>query len=360
MSIPVVDELRPLPLGIILALYPYDARTAQEIQRAPDSGGSPGTFVTIGYAEPGARTYWDIIGGAGPYWYRARHVRPGATSSAWTHAVSGTPRIIGEIPNVPKLRAPAIEVAWTRASSTTAALDLTITDPDRLVTAVRFNKREGSETADAFTGWVTTWDRSTGTIGTDGTLVRGEDVLVEAGQESMIRWEVDYVDEDGTAHTIAGAQTSQNADENSVTVYWQAVAADPINDTVPYDKSNGDLRNRTAGLNYYNLAARLPVGVIVTEVAANLYRQDTNGTAVFTFVETWEAGDTVNTVVYGPGTHATTAWDIVTVGSLSITIAATRAYSFSITLDNLAGAAADERLLWVRATYTRKSQAQVI
>lgn len=364
MSVPVIERLRPLGIGVVLALYPSDPTLAQELQRAPSIPGmvapDAAAAITIGYATPGARAAIDLNGATGPWWYRARQIRTSATEGPWTHWVGPvTPAPIPyQIPNVPKLRAPVVQAAWERESSTTAELTLTISDLDRLVTAVRFNKRQGSEAADTFTGWVTTWDSTTGTIGTDGTLIFEEDVLVEAGQESIIQWEVDFVDEDGNTQTVAGAQTSQNADEDETTVYWDAVDANPDDETVPVDKSNGDLRNRTAGSRGYSIGARLPPGVVITEVAANLYRQDTNGTARLQFIEKWEAGDVVSTVVNGNYDHATTAWDIVSSGALSITVVATRKYTFRIALDNDAGAAADERCLWVRATYTRKSQAQ--
>jgi hypothetical protein len=362
MSIPVVEELRPLPLGIILALYPSNPTQAIEIERAPDSGGSPdtGSAVTVGVAEPGDRIFWDIVGGAGPYHYRTRHIRPNATPSAYTHWVAARPVVVGKIPNVPKLRAPSVQADWSRVTSTTATLTLTIYDPDRVVAAARLNKREGSEAADVFTGFVTTWDTSTGTIGTDAQLTRAENVTVEAGQESIIRWEVEYVDDDGVTHKIAGAQASQNSDEDSTTVYWPASSANALDDTVPVDRSNGDLRNRTAGSRQYVIYARLPVGVIVTQVAANLYRQDTDGTAQVQFIERFEASDIVSTTIIATLTHATTGYDVVTSGALSTTVANLRVYTFAITLDNASGAAADERLLWCRVTYTRKSQAQRI
>lgn len=142
------------------------------------------------------------------------------------------------------------------------------------------------------------------------------------------------------------------------TVYIHGVAATPSDDTVPVDRSNSDLRNRTAGSQSYELTVVLPPGVVVTQVAANLYRQDTNGTAQVQFVERFEAGDIVSTVILATLTHATTAWDVVASGTLSTTVANLRVYTFSVTLDNASGAAADERLLWCRVTYRRSSVGQ--
>lgn len=107
MSIPVIEEIRPLPLGIALALYPgRDAPdTGVEIQRAPDSGGAPdvGAAVTIATLPTSDRALVDYVGGAGPYHYRARHVRGSATPGAYTSWVKAKPTVIPAVlPNIPQ------------------------------------------------------------------------------------------------------------------------------------------------------------------------------------------------------------------------------------------------------------------
>lgn len=105
MSVPVIDELRPLPFGIVLAVQPArDQVSGIEIQRDTDSAGSPaGSPVTVAVLEPGAQTYMDIIGGAGPYHYRARSVRANATASSWTSYVKAKPtNLPASLPNIPQ------------------------------------------------------------------------------------------------------------------------------------------------------------------------------------------------------------------------------------------------------------------
>jgi len=91
---PGIDlELVPAPTGIGLDF---------ELERAPDSGGSPGTYAQIAFI-PGnqmagrAYPYRDRlpIDGA-TYWYRGRHSGAGVTAGGYTSAVSGTP---GWLPN---------------------------------------------------------------------------------------------------------------------------------------------------------------------------------------------------------------------------------------------------------------------
>jgi hypothetical protein len=96
-------EVRPSFYGIVLALYPSDLRAHIQIQRAPDSGGSPdtGSAEIIGVAAPGQRTFTDLRG-SGTWHYRIRSIRPGATSSAWTDWVAATSKPIpAELPQLP-------------------------------------------------------------------------------------------------------------------------------------------------------------------------------------------------------------------------------------------------------------------
>jgi hypothetical protein len=74
-----------------------------ELQRAPDSGGSPGTYATIGLLGPGfARIYDDRLPDDGnQYWYRARHIRNGHSDGAWSTAVPATVSPLN--PQLPRL-----------------------------------------------------------------------------------------------------------------------------------------------------------------------------------------------------------------------------------------------------------------
>lgn len=89
---PVPTETRITPIGIVLALYPSDPGAAIEVNRAPDSGGSPdtGNAETIAVVPPGTETYTDYVAG-GTWHYRIRSLRAGATASSWTGWVAATP-----------------------------------------------------------------------------------------------------------------------------------------------------------------------------------------------------------------------------------------------------------------------------
>lgn len=89
----------------MLAIYPQlDPSYSTELWRAPDSSGVPDTSADeiIAVLSPGTEVYADIIGGDGPYHYRCRHVRPGATASGYTAWVVATPvKFTGHPPRPP-------------------------------------------------------------------------------------------------------------------------------------------------------------------------------------------------------------------------------------------------------------------
>lgn len=86
----------------------------------------------------------------------------------------------------------------------TGVLYVDIYDPTFAVTAVKFQKREGTT---AFGGtWLTSWDSATGTVGVDEALARSESVGLASKHTGEIKVLVEYVDEDGNAH-VAGSIT---------------------------------------------------------------------------------------------------------------------------------------------------------
>lgn len=105
----VAEELRVASIGIALALYPTDASLPMQIERAPDSSGSPDTVnaVTLALAPAGSRTFVDLAP-SGPLWhYRSRHVSPaGFGSTNWTRWHSArAKRLPSVLPNVPDIAA---------------------------------------------------------------------------------------------------------------------------------------------------------------------------------------------------------------------------------------------------------------
>lgn len=139
-------------IGIALALWAADTTIDIAIERAPDSGGSPGAYVEIARVPGTTSIYIDDLPSDGLiYWYRIFHSLGGLGDSSYTAAQSGTP---GGIPAGlvrPDPVAPIIEVADTQ-TGTTGTTTLTITDPQGRVTLVEFRTQTDPG---AWSAWAT-------------------------------------------------------------------------------------------------------------------------------------------------------------------------------------------------------------
>jgi hypothetical protein len=189
-------DFRLRRFGIALALYPARNDIATQVQRAPDDGGGDpdtGSAEIIDVVAPGTRTYVDLTGGKKHY--RSRHISASGETSDWTHWVSKTATSIPSVlPNVPKLRDPSIAIDVV-TSATAVTVTATIEDPDRRITsepAFQVQDKDG----DYGGSWLTSFDTSTGTFGTDGTLTRAEAL---AHSDRAIKVRVQWDDDGGVA-----------------------------------------------------------------------------------------------------------------------------------------------------------------
>jgi hypothetical protein len=103
----------------------------------------------------------------------------------------------------PATTVPRIAMAVAQ-SGQVGSMDLTITDPTLSVTNVQFAEKTG---AGSYGSLATTWDRSTGTLGSDAVLTRGEDITLASKHAVSVRWVVTYDDEQGTSRTLEGAHS---------------------------------------------------------------------------------------------------------------------------------------------------------
>lgn len=134
MSVPVVEQLTPTPLGIVLAIYPAsDPRGANvAVERAPDDSGGPdtGAIEEIARLPPGERVLIDMIGGGGPWHYRARHVRHAAEEGPYTNWVAARPTVIP--PVLPNVRELVASLSGSDASADSHTGDTTETELRRI------------------------------------------------------------------------------------------------------------------------------------------------------------------------------------------------------------------------------------
>lgn len=132
------EDVAARSTGIALALWAADTTIDLAIERAPDSGGSPGTWAEVARV-PGTTTVIvdQLPSDGATYWYRVRHSLGGLGDSAYTAAQSGTPGGIPEGLVRPPAVDPIIEIADTE-SGTTGTTTLTVTDPQGRVMLVEF------------------------------------------------------------------------------------------------------------------------------------------------------------------------------------------------------------------------------
>lgn len=110
------------PSGIALGLYAGNEGYAVEVQRAPDSGGAPGTWATIAEIPGTTAVFVDPLPSDGATrWYRARHVASGLNAGAWTPNTSGVPANIPPTIQRPPIPAASLTV---NATATDAEYDI--------------------------------------------------------------------------------------------------------------------------------------------------------------------------------------------------------------------------------------------
>lgn len=176
----------------------------KEIQRAEgDGSGGPvaGTPVIIDTIPAEQETYRDVgaiepLDSSKTYIYRYRLTRVGAADGTWSDwskemkptLLSGAARAAPAGEQVQPQVSGDVEVDQTVPEM---QADFNIRDPQQRLTALEFVTKTG---AGPFgTSWASGWDRTTGTIGSDTSLERGENVGLQnahiAGVKLRYQWE---------------------------------------------------------------------------------------------------------------------------------------------------------------------------
>jgi hypothetical protein len=107
----VTEQDAQYPSGVAVGLYAGNEGIPVEIQRAPDSSGSPGTWATIAEVPGTTQVFVDPLPSDGATrWYRARHVGSGLNVGAWTPNVSAVPSNIPPTVTRPPIPAASLEV----------------------------------------------------------------------------------------------------------------------------------------------------------------------------------------------------------------------------------------------------------
>lgn len=144
--------------GIPIALWASNQAYDFEIQRAPnvvvDGVNTPGTGATIATVTGSTTVFADytLPDTTALYWYRARHVLGGFTTTGYTCWKSSRVMAVPQDLQRPSAVAPIIVPSFTEAEATPeATVTLTITDPQCRVDIVQFRKRTNGG---AWSAWV--------------------------------------------------------------------------------------------------------------------------------------------------------------------------------------------------------------
>lgn len=240
--------------------------------------------------------------------------------------------------------APKIQEEVVR-SGTTATVTLTIRDDQKSITAIEFNKREGDGAA---TGWVSSWDSSSGTMGSNEALSRAEAVTVADGKDSEFRWRVVYTDEMGVSRTIGNTVPLTNLQSVSKTImvpHTQFISQRPESEIMRYNTIYG-FPVAASGSVLAQASMVLPKGVTVTSATMRLYKSGGTCTVQAVFGRVNRASTTYTNLM--AVTHGGSGWEDLT-ASFSETVA-DDVYTAIAQFTNVNSE--DVRVAWFEITYT--------
>lgn len=248
-----------------------------------------------------------------------------------------------------KTKPPRVRVVAVRTSST-VAVDLTVDDPTKSVTAIEFRKREDGG---SFSAYGTGWDRSTGTAGTNTSLTRGEDVTSSPGLDSQFAWRVTWTDEIGASQYIEDTINLARLEESS------RVLRISHSQVVP--RTSGDLNwssgsttvspHDAAAAAEWVGAVTVPKDVHLTECRARLYRETGDDDAGVTFYAVDEDGTASLLATLASGV---TGWTTASDGTLNRDVDGTEDFLIFVSLYGDA-AAVNARFRFFELLYLRPS-----
>lgn len=245
-----------------------------------------------------------------------------------------------------KTIAPRIRVVGVR-SSATVAIDLTIDDPALSVTAVEFRKRENGG---SLSSYGTGWDRTGGTIGTNITLTRGEDVASAHGLDSQLSWRVTWTDELGTSQYVEDSINVSRLEEISgIRLTFPGHAFIPTSDAFTWNAGITMIAPGTIGVSLFGIVPlTFPQGITLTNWRMEAFRTAVGDTATATLYRVSSVGGTSSLSTI---THNTTGWTTL---SASISETTNDSYHYAILFELQGTVAADDaRLARFAVDYTR-------
>lgn len=194
-----------------------------------------------------------------------------------------------------KTHKPTFHVTAIRSGST-VTVTVSAIDPSLALTALEFRKQDGGGSlAGAF---VSTWDSTTGTIATDESIVRAEDVSSPPGLAAKLIWRGTWTDEFGNSQFIGDEIDVSHLEAVTKTIKFPHTLFMPAIYTGSWAVGAGQL---APGVNnveevWYG-ALIFPPGVVVTDWVMRASRADAvNDVATLVIRKISDSGGTASTI----------------------------------------------------------------
>lgn len=275
-----------------------------------------------------------------------------------SHTLGGTSQL-GPVAGVFKRRRgdaefvpPRVIVQATRSGSS-VSVDFTIHDPSSAISAnPSYKRRDGDDqTLDA--SWQTSWNTSTGTAGTDTTLVRK---VTLADPYTAIVWRAQYTDELGNAQEIGDELDLASVQELEKTLIIHPAQGHVFQDNVGWHFFGGHVTPETTSASLLRIFAPLvfPTGVELTQVRQRLIRHTTDDSASATLGVSTEENSVSGLASLSRAASTSWGWES---GSLAKTVSTEETYTmrYDLVAETSAGAAGAGR---TEITYNAPSYRQ--
>ncbi|MEE8551479.1 MAG: LamG-like jellyroll fold domain-containing protein [Gemmatimonadota bacterium] len=293
----------------------------------------------------------------GPFDGSIDDVRIGAPPALLTHAqVLSLFRFPG-VPAIPAVVEPTWEVEFDRDAQGNATLTLTIKDPSDVIASPgpQFSKRAGSQVTDTWGALSAVWDTEPTNPPYAGTWI--EALVVPGGEEAGIRWQYSWVDQDGVTRTHGLTHYTARIDENQVELIFPCDQGIPIASSQGHSHTSAGAVQPLVANVFLNwlIPIPLPIGVVIEEFDARLFRDASHDTADCSLVRGDIDG---NPTSIASLTGSTGGWSTQSNTAISEAVIADRSYHAEFGLRGV-DSPADARGAWARVVYDRLSQLQV-
>ncbi len=227
---------------------------------------------------------------------------------------------------------PRVQVTGIR-SGNTVTITLEVDDPSLAVTAIQFRKKDSGGSLGS--SWLSSWDTSTGTIGSSRSLTRGEGVTSEPGLDARLLWRVGFTDETGATQYEGGEVDLTQLDQvDDRPLRFPHTLMVPDRDSEQWALGDAHMQPVAANVQLdCHMALVLPPGINLTAVRMRGYRFGVSDKCEAIIKKIDDSGQVTSTLA--TLTHSGTGWTDTPAG-LSETVSDDHTYVAEINVKGVA------------------------